>query len=230
MKTSEKDNFYQDSYEDKEKGTIILKISDDKENGLSNDGIKILKAAIKATGAFDKDYVALTDDEIREYKKKLLLPSIEFPHYEHLKIDGITVCEYLENKLLPGELFLENARLLQAAVGLKVSNYGRVKIYDKILKPEVGNNVFKHGLIVYIERYGLKSVHRLVKETFDPIKGMEIKGKYEVHHINNNGNDNRLENLIWVSPEDHRKIDTEFNIELKRIAQIIRSNKSPNFT
>jgi hypothetical protein len=166
-------------------------------------------------------YYGYSDNEIERYKSLLQLPNIEYPHYEPLIIGGIVVHECLENDLLDDEKFLENKSLLNNNfVVLKVSNYGRVQFNNKILKPNVVG-VFKHGLTVLIEGYGTKGVHRLEKETFGPIENMN---ELEVHHINNNGLDNRLENLIWVSRSDHRKIDSEFNKKLQKIKNITDRN------
>ena len=83
------------------------------------------------------------------------------------------------------------------------------------------NGTFLHNTWVQIGGLGQFDVYRLVKETFDPIKDME---KLQVHHINNNALDNRPENLIWVSEEDHRRIDKEFNVKLREIGKNIRNN------
>jgi hypothetical protein len=63
-------------------------------------------------------------------------------------------------------------------------------------------------------------VHRLVLETFSPI---EDSDNLSVDHINGIRNDNRLENLRWMSLEENvmtmmvnRK---ELNVELTRIIQ-----------
>ena len=48
-----------------------------------------------------------------------------------------------------------------------------------------------------------KRVHRLVAEAFKGEKA--IKGKH-VHHINNNPACNRADNLIAVTPKEHRQI------------------------
>jgi hypothetical protein len=171
-----------------------------------------------------KEYKALTEEEVGKYKAMLKLPNIDFPHYEHLRIDGKTVYQYTGIELLTKEIFAENEYFRDNYnLKLEISNYGRLKINDEFIIPTVGGGTFKHGLIVYINNdWPKKSIHRLVKETFEPIIGME---QYEVHHINNNGNDNRLENLIWISKNDHRKIDNEFNIKLMEIANIINSSK-----
>jgi hypothetical protein len=167
-----------------------------------------------------KGYNHLTEDEIDKYRAMLKLPNITFPHYEHYSIDGKNVYQYLEETLLPKEMFKENPYFNNNyKMKLEISNYGRVKVNGEFRIPAVEDCTFKHGLIIYINSdWTKKSIHRLVKETFDPINGME---NYEVHHLNNNGNDNRLENLIWVSKEDHRKIDAEFNLELMKIAKVI---------
>ena len=36
--------------------------------------------------------------------------------------------------------------------------------------------------------------------------------------------DNRPENLIWVTENDHRRIDKEFNTKLRECGKIIRNN------
>lgn len=56
------------------------------------------------------------------------------------------------------------------------------------------------------------TVARLIAITFCPIpehlKNYDIN-ELEVHHINRNWYDNRKENLMWVSKEEHRKIHSE---------------------
>ena len=171
-----------------------------------------------------KEYKALTEEEVIKYRALLELPNVDFPHYEHLKIDGRDVYQYIGAELLSNEIFMDNEYFKNNYnIKLEISNYGRVKINNEFIIPTVENGTFKHGLIVYINNdWQKKSIHRLVKETFDPIIEME---KYEVHHINNNGNDNRLENLIWVSKDDHRRIDSQFNIKLMEIAKKINDSK-----
>jgi hypothetical protein len=174
-----------------------------------------------------KEYNILTNDEVLKYRSMLKLPNITFPHYEHLIIDGEVVYRFTKEVLLTNEIFMENEYFKNNYnIKLEISNYGRIKINNKFIVPMIENDTFKHGLVVYINTdWQRKSIHRLVKETFDPIVEME---KYEVHHLNNNGNDNRLENLLWISKEDHRRIDYEFNIKLMQIAKKINESK-PNF-
>jgi len=187
-----------------------------------------------------KEYHALTEDEIKKYKDMLKLPNIDFPHYEHLIIDGKIVYQYYEDNLLTNERFLENEYFKKNYnIKLEISNYGRVKKNGKYLEQWVGKgtierpNTFKHGLFVYINSdWKEKPVHRLIKETFDPIFEMDkYEGKfkkYQVHHLNNNGNDNKLENLLWVTMEDHRRIDRDFNIKLIDIAKTINLKNNEN--
>ena len=44
-------------------------------------------------------------------------------------------------------------------------------------------------------------VSRIVKMAFEPIENPEL---YEVHHMDNNTFNNSLENLLWVTPEEHK--------------------------
>ncbi len=48
-----------------------------------------------------------------------------------------------------------------------------------------------------------RRAHRLVMETYNPIENME---QYIVHHINHVEDDNRLENLQWMTPSDHHRL------------------------
>ena len=87
----------------------------------------------------------------------------------------------------------------------EVSNLGRIKsLYkngkEKILKPMKHRdgylvvNLYKNG-----KRKGCK-VHRLVAQAFI----LNIDNKPEVDHINTIRDDNRVENLKWVTKKENR--------------------------
>jgi hypothetical protein len=162
-----------------------------------------------------KIYKDLSDSEIAYFRGKLILPNENYPHYQPLIVDNITVQDYTKMDAINGEIFCESDFLKDKdSNDLRVSNYGRISYKSKIIKPFVVGT-FLHCTKVYIKNHGEYYVYRMVKETFDPIENMYM---YQVHHINNNALDNRPENLIWVTEDDHRKIDKEFNSKLRRIS------------
>jgi len=161
-------------------------------------------------------YKELTDAEVEYYQNQLVLPNVIYPHYQPLIIDGINILEYYELTPIRGEEF----HISPISENLSVSNYGRVLFENEIVGLNV-NGTFLHNTWVYIEELGIFGVYRLVKQTFDPIENME---KLQVHHINNNALDNRPENLIWVTENDHRRIDNKFNAKLRECGKIIRNN------
>lgn len=86
-----------------------------------------------------------------------------------------------------------------------VSDKGRVKrIYDKskkerymtILKNQKG---YCRIRLTYNHKSNLKSLHRLVAEAFIP----NSENKPEIDHINGNREDNRVENLRWVTHSEN---------------------------
>lgn len=73
------------------------------------------------------------------------------------------------------------------------------KDYYEIVIPSTTQDGY---LIVSIPGRGaMKLVHRIVAETF--IKKPEEYGKVEVDHLNHNRQDNRVENLRWVTREEN---------------------------
>lgn len=168
-------------------------------------------------------YKKLNNEEIESLRKSLELPKETYPYYQPLIIDGINVINYTDIKLLPDEEFREvgiNRR--DGKKKLCISNYGRVKFRNIIIKPYV-IGTFLHCSKVYDKEFGDHYIYNLVKEAFDPIKGRQ---NYQIHHINNNALDNRPDNLIWVTEEEHRLIDSEFN---KALLQLSRSIYKQNF-
>ena len=88
-----------------------------------------------------------------------------------------------------------------------VSTNGIIKNKDgKILKTHINHNGYEIITITIGSRKDgtrkiiNKRVHRVVLETFKPIKNSE---NYDVNHLNNNRTDNRLENLEWCSRSEN---------------------------
>ena len=100
----------------------------------------------------------------------------------------------------------------------QVSNEGRVRSLDRTIIDNIGRlrrykgrikelEELNHGhLSVNLSKDGViekhKTVHRLVAEAFIP----NPHGYTVVHHKNHNPKDNRVENLEWISDEEHRGI------------------------
>lgn len=97
----------------------------------------------------------------------------------------------------------------------EVSNWGRVKSLGRFAKGSNNSLRFIKGkllklarlksghLYVNLSKNGVHTpilVHRLVAQAFIP----NPNGYTVVHHLNENPNDNRVENLIWMSDEAHR--------------------------
>lgn len=86
----------------------------------------------------------------------------------------------------------------------QVSNMGRVRrVYTKILKAEV-RPVYPHSNYA-LSRVSLKgrkfAVHRLVAQAFIP----NPESKPQVNHIDNDPQNNKAENLEWVTAKENTK-------------------------
>jgi len=99
---------------------------------------------------------------------------------------------------LPGERFA-----LDPETGAEGSNYGRVRHGGSILRQSPDEGKASDWLHVSIPGHGDVNVWRVVAGAWCERR----EGATQVHHINNNGFDNRPSNLLWVSQAEHRAIE-----------------------
>jgi hypothetical protein len=124
--------------------------------------------------------------------------------YKPVEIDGIPIFMNMDAQLLPNEVFKKHPQH-----NIDVSNLGRIRHNGAILlqKPDETREDDPYG---YLKTACIPDVlesvlvYRLVAETWcdrpDPVV------YNTVHHISNNGTDNRAENLLWVTSEQHEEI------------------------
>lgn len=100
----------------------------------------------------------------------------------------------------------------------QVSNLGRVKSLGRVSVNSIGQsrtvkekylkifyNIFDYRIVsLYCKSKGSKThtIHRLMAEVFIP---NDDKNKTQVNHKNGIRNDNRIENLEWVTPSENTK-------------------------
>ena len=109
------------------------------------------------------------------------------------KTSGGFKWEYVKFEDLPGEIWRDIG-----TIGHKVSNMGRVKRYDRLLKGSVSGG-YK---IVAIFKSKHTYIHVIVAKAFPEICGEWFEGA-EVDHINGDTLDNRAENLRVCTHADN---------------------------
>ena len=103
----------------------------------------------------------------------------------------------------------------------QVSNKGRIKslerivirsngrlfhVREKILKPVVGNECGHLQVDLGNSRvHEMKHIHKIVAKAFIPNQN----GYTVVHHIDHNPTNNCVENLVWMSDEEHKRLHGE---------------------
>ena len=86
-----------------------------------------------------------------------------------------------------------------------VSNLGNFKNKSK---KDISCLVSPNGYLKVTTSQGLKSAHRIVLETFEPVKNSNL---LTVDHINHNKRDNAVNNLEWVTQaENERRAKADF--------------------
>jgi hypothetical protein len=106
--------------------------------------------------------------------------------------------ELQELKLLEGEIFIDCYNL----PNYQISNKGRLihKHNRLIRKLKTSADGYKECSFYLNGKTPSYKIHRLVLMSFNPIEGME---RLYVNHINHIRDDNRLENLEWVTPKEN---------------------------
>lgn len=98
----------------------------------------------------------------------------------------------------------------------EVSNLGRIR--RKSTKRLIVGSYDKGYIVVELENHKKIGVHRIVKQTFEPIDNFDLM---VVDHANGIRSDNRLENLRWATDEQNTALmlinRKEITIETTRL-------------
>jgi hypothetical protein len=155
----------------------------------------------------------LTNIPLVELQKKVFDKTSDFIPYEEYFIPYIKGNKYY--------LYKDYLKLFECLGDeikeLEISNLGNIKLCGKILEQTFVRDGCHKGFmngdfdcyleIIFNEKYKdnwLFFVHRLVAETWC----VNIEPNYYkyVHHIINDGENNRFDNLLWVTEEQHHLI------------------------
>lgn len=116
--------------------------------------------------------------------------------------NGKYAFEILDPIALDGEIFRQVRYRYNPKIILEASNYGRIRLNKKIL-PQHEKDKNSHGyLVVDVPNIYPILVYQLVADAW-----LEKQSDNdEIHHIYNDGYDNRPQNLIFISKFEHNKI------------------------
>lgn len=136
---------------------------------------------------------------------KNMVKAKEYASDEYVNVfNGKPIYKILDVTPLPGEVF----RKYPPKKIIEVSNLGRIKIDNKIIEQWDDHPNGKGYLYIKIKHIiGYPEfVYRFVAETW--CQCPNILDRWEVHHISNNGHDNRPDNLLWIRKKWHGQIPT----------------------
>jgi len=138
--------------------------------------------------------------------REMVLQPREYAYDENVHtFEGRPVYKITDEPLLPGEVF----RNYPDNDKIEVSNLGRIKYNGSIMpQSEYRYGELKKGYLFVDVPGEIKEVHRLVALTWyqPPNIFNNSMEKWEVHHISDNGYDNRPSNLMWVRRSIHSQI------------------------
>jgi hypothetical protein len=185
------------------------------DNILNSDEIDKIKPLIVDTQTINEYYFkkeSIEDDKTYELKDGYQDLSYSFDCRKKEGFEGESFLTYPQNKY--------------EDLTIKVSNFGRIRINGEIAeqvekyvnKKKIQNEKDIKIQVGYLQlKYS--SENENIKKAWDVIKENYIYDMvakiwlwkpddegWRVHHITNNGYDNRVENLIWVKESDHREI------------------------
>lgn len=103
-----------------------------------------------------------------------------------------------------GDIYFKNERI--NGIKVEASNYGRIKIDNQVrLQTSRSSKDYDYLHIPSIE---LPDAHRIIAFIWNNKPTNIGFADLIVHHINNNGYDNRPCNLLWVTYQEHKSIHT----------------------
>jgi hypothetical protein len=146
-----------------------------------------------------------------------------------------TICNYLDKNLLYKDCYWERIKsetiegeiwgfIIICGIKVEVSNMGR--IIDQYGRITYGSESDGGYMIYSSLNKGSHRIHRLVMMTFKPISDPD---NYVVDHINMIKNDNRLENLRWVTIEENNRFARELKVFKIHTKAVDKFDLSGNF-
>jgi hypothetical protein len=138
--------------------------------------------------------------------------------YKPIEINGMPICIYKGEKL-PGEdiVYLESK-------GIFVSSFGRVFTVNKIesesqkeMRNNPNNKWEQTSWYIDIPKYTGYVYHLVAEAFFEKF----VDNRYDVHHISGNALDNRADNLIYLTREQHKDIEPDYDVLNKQLYQEI---------
>ena len=184
--------------------------------------------------------------KIREYMFKGFWKIGYYNKIQVPKIVCITKCsELIGEEWKPVKIWNQNEQKDTEYNNIQVSNYGRVREiketekyfeiltqYESSEKMERDKNIKSKNFIdgylsvklskavkIKNEYKSEVCVYKLVAEYWLDKPNDFDNCHYDIHHINNNGYENTLSNLIWLKSCQHKQIHPKFNMNLSDICQ-----------
>jgi hypothetical protein len=168
---------------------------------LNSDDIEKIKTLIIDTPTINKYYFEEEPKKDKPYKLK--------PNYRDLSYSF----DRRKKEGFEGESFLTYPQNKYEDLTIEVSNLGRIRINGEIAEQNEQEDKIGYLQLKYSNKNeNIKKAWEAIDEEDDTVYKMVAKvwlghrndDGFDVHHITNNGYDNRVENLILVEESDHR--------------------------